>query len=224
MSRPLAAAAGVAIVFLALALGCVTEQDLGSHAPAGEGGAPGIDAPATTEGGGPVKIFFVTDGRYGGDLGAQGAAASGLAGGDNLCNTEARAANLAGVFKAWLSTPTESARSRIAPVGPWRLVDGTIVFEGPSVGQPRVFPRLTGSGVDLFFSNDTQVWTGTNQDGQLSINRETCAAWTSGLANVKGSYGSLTRIGGAWTDDQGFDTTSLSSPCSSRSRLYCFEQ
>ena len=216
MTRPLPSAFVISAVSVAVMQGCVSVQDLGSHGPRREGGAPNFDA-STPTGGGPVKVFFVTDGHYSGDL-------AGVAGADAICGAEARGASLAGVFKAWVSTSTENAASRIAPVGPWRLVEGTIVFDGPSVGVPRVFPRYTATGVDLFFSDDTKVWTGTDKDGKLSINRETCAGWTSGLAKDKGSFGTLTRISGAWTDDQGFDTTSLSSPCSERLRLYCFEQ
>ena len=84
--------------------------------------------------------------------------------------------------------------------------------------------QYTAKGGDLFFSNDTSVWTATTSTGVLNSNGATCAGWTSALGTDKGSYGTLTRIGVDWTDDQGFDATSKSSPCSSRLRLYCFEQ
>lgn len=213
----------VVVVFVVAALGCVTVQDLGSHAPQGDGGAPGVDAslppfPFPFPEGGTGKIFFVTEGLYTGGLG-------GLAGADQICTMEARGAGLSGAFKAWLSTSSENAKSRIAPVGPWQFVGGRfgIVFDA-SVGLPRAFPQYTAKGGDLFFSNDTSVWTATTSTGVLNTNGASCAGWTSALGTDKGSYGTLTRIGVDWTDDQGFDATSQSSPCSSRLRLYCFEQ
>ena len=180
----------VRVLFVAALLGCVTVQDLGSHAQLPEGGAGDIDASPPAEGGivipedsgHPGKIFFVTDGQFTGAL-------SGLQGADQLCTKEARSAGLGGVFKAWLSTSSENAKSRIAAVGPWRSVGGTIVpFPAASVvGTPKDFPRYTAKGNDLFFTNEPNVWTGTKADGTVNTNGDTCAGWTSSVANVKRS-------------------------------------
>src|SRR5437870_4261918 len=53
--------------------------------------------------GGLLMRAFVTKASFTGDLKAQGAGASGLEGGDKLCQTAASAASLPGTFKAWLS-------------------------------------------------------------------------------------------------------------------------
>lgn len=210
----------------AVALGCVSTVDLGSHASLTEGGAPAdasVPNPLVDASSGG-RVFFVTDGRYTGDLAAEGAAASGLAGADALCTREAVAAGLGGVFKAWLSTANENARDRIAPVGPWHMVDGTVVFASAAVDQPQNFPKYSAKGNDLFFDSFPNVWTGTTGAGRLDDGAHTCAGWTSARASDVASYGALTWTSAEWTDARMLDGTSESSPCSDRLRLYCFAQ
>jgi len=221
----------VGCVFVAAVLaspGCITAQDLGSHAASNEGGAVNPFPPAG-DGSSPFpgpaeKIVFVTDGLFTADLAMEGGAASGLQGGDNLCNTEARDAGLGGTFRAWLSTSTENARDRIAAVGPWRMVKGPdVLFPDRSAGgTPKGFLQYTAKGNDLFFTNESNVWTGTKDTG--TVNVATCAGWTSGLASQTGTYGQFTWTSGFWTDYRGFEAAGLSKPCSTRLRLYCFEQ
>lgn len=230
-TRRHAARFAFAFASVATALGCVSIQDLGSHAPIAEGGALDTTFPFDVNLGfpfdaGPSKLFFVTDRRYTGDLATEGGATTGLAGADNLCNREARAAGVDGVFKAWLSTPSENARNRIAPVGPWRLFDGRTVFAAASFGgHPEVFPTYTASGADLLFDKAPDVWTGTNEQGTLTATGNTCAGWTSALPTDKGSFGSLNWSTGEWTDAIDLPTNaSESRACSEKLRLYCFGQ
>jgi hypothetical protein len=205
-------------VSFAAALGCVSVQDLGSHALQDGGGT----IPPN-----PGKIFFVTGGLYTGDLATQGGAASGLAGGDSICMAEARAAGLGGVFKAWLSTSDESAKTRIAPVGPW-LAPGRPLpsFPLPAVSDPPLdFLRYDANGADLFFEPERRVWTATTAIGLLNANGATCTGWTSSLGSVRGSHGDfLQAVAGRWTDLRDLDMKSETSPCSDRLRLYCFGQ
>jgi hypothetical protein len=198
--------------------GCVSVQDLGSHALQDGGGA----LPPS-----PGKIFFVTSGLYTGDLASQGGAVSGLAGGDSICMTEARAAGLGGVFKAWLSTSGESAKSRIAAVGPWSAPGRPLPsFPLASVTDPPLdFLRYAADGSDLFFEAERRVWTATTAIGTLNPNGATCTGWTSRLGNVRGSHGDfLQGVAGRWTDLKDLDMKSETSPCSERLRLYCFGQ
>jgi hypothetical protein len=210
----------------AIVVGCVSTVDLGSHAPPLEGGAPfDVSLPDPfVDAGRQAKIFFVTDGRYTGDLATEGAAASGLAGADAICTREARAAQLTGVFKAWLSTSMQDAKDRIAPVGPWQMVDGRVVFGDRIVGHPENFPTYSAKGNDLLFDPNARVWTGTTAPGRLNDASKTCASWTSAAAAAAGTYGSLTWTSDGWTDERKLDATSETSPCSERLRLYCFEQ
>jgi len=202
-------------VMVGAAVGCENLQDLGSHRFSGEGGVPLPGSDASTGTG--MKIFFVTDGRYTGDLG-------GVTGADALCTSEAREAALGGTFKAWLSTSSENARDRIAKVGPWMMVDGSVVFEAdPLADLPKTFLRYTAKRTDLFFDRDPNVWTATNKNGALTRPDSTCEDWSSGLAKHRGTHGELQGLQ-YWTDYLTIDQTSELSPCTERFRLYCFEQ
>src|SRR5438309_187118 len=65
------------------------------------------------------KRVFVTSTTHTGALG-------GLAGADAICAARAAAANLDGTYKAWLSTPAESAAARLThSSAQYHLVDGT---------------------------------------------------------------------------------------------------
>ncbi|MET0791193.1 MAG: hypothetical protein ABW061_06690, partial [Polyangiaceae bacterium] len=86
----------------------------------GEAGSVGL------VGGEPTyKIVFVTSTRYSGKFG-------GVAGADVQCQARAVAANLAGVYRAWLSGPdlpsSPSARFAHSSV-PYRLLDGSLVAD-----------------------------------------------------------------------------------------------
>lgn len=213
---------------------CTTEQDLGSHArmqteggTTDEGGSldassdGGLD-PSPIDTGRDFRIVFGTDNLYSGDLRTEGGASSGLEGADRVCNREAADAKLAGRFRAWLSTSTVDARDRIAPVGPWKLVDGTTIFPGSAVtGPPARYLQLTAKGQRIFASNQPEVWTATLAMGNLNRADHACADWSSGSADVSGNYGVMVSSDGEWTD-AGLSSSSI--PCSARARLYCFEQ
>jgi hypothetical protein len=200
--------------------GCVSNLDLGNHAISDAGAQP--DGAGPVDAGHEGKLFFVTDGRYIGDLRTEGGSATGALGGDAVCNTEAATAKLGGVYKAWLSTSTENAKDRIAPVGPWRRVDGVVIFPGKAVvSAPLHYPQISASGDTLFNSTFPEVWTGTSIDGVYVPIHAACADWQSGAAADKGSYGIVVSDNSDWTN-YGFGGDTL--PCSIRARLYCFEQ
>jgi len=191
--------------------GCEVTQNLGTHA--NRGALPGSDAATPGKSG---ALFFVTDGRYNADLG-------GLTGADAICAKEASEAGLAGEFKAWLSTSTEHAKDRIAPVGPWRRVDGRQLFPGPSVsGLPEDFPTLTATGTDLFFNPNDNVWTGTRTNGRWSDGLS-CDDWTSASSTARGSFGECT-FSQRWTEALDLNDAPELLPCSTQLRLYCFGQ
>ncbi|MBS2019702.1 MAG: hypothetical protein JST00_42965 [Deltaproteobacteria bacterium] len=216
---------------------CTVQQDLGSRAfpvigaEGGEGGDPGDggvtpgtdgDVPARVDTGRDHRIVFVTVNLYLGDLRTEGGAATGLEGADKICNREAASAGIAGVFRAWLSTSTVAAKDRIAPVGPWKLVDGTTIFPGAAVaGAPQRYIQLDANGKRIFASNDPQVWTATGFDGLLLKGDTACADWTSAATSASSGVGSTVGSGGDWTD-YGIGGTKVF--CSARARLFCFEQ
>lgn len=221
----------------AIALGlvaCESTEDLGRHSTAefADGGAAdsgdagtNSDASVAVDSGHRGKIVFVTDNRYTGDLATEGGTSSGLDGADAICNGEAQAAGIGGVFKAWLSSSSENAKARIAAVGPWHMVDGSVVFPGKAViGAPLLYPRYTASGVELFADSDPSLWTGTNSDGTVADAKSTCADWTSNSASGRGGIGFALSTTGEWTDYAGMFSTSPPPPCSVREHLYCFEQ
>ncbi|APR80380.1 Hypothetical protein A7982_05727 [Minicystis rosea] len=203
-------------------LGCVSELDLGHHADGGGGSSVDAGDGGALDAGHEGKLIFVTDNRYIGDLRTEGGAASGLAGGDAICMMEAKAAHLGGVYRAWLSSSTENAKDRIAPVGPWRRVDGITVFPGHAVvGPPLHYLQISASGDTLFASTNPEVWTGTTGDGVYDPDHTACGDWASGASSQEGTYGIVVSDNDEWTEYGLFGETL---PCSARARLYCFEQ
>ena len=169
------------------------------------------------------KRVFVTSGRYPGNLMATGGASDGLLGGDKLCQQSAQAANLGGTWKAWLSAPGTDARSRIADVGPWYLVDGTTrVFNNLANLSTTALAPIIRTEQNAVASGETAVWTGTTTGGAASQTH--CTSWTmtaSSMGLLTGTVGDAGSAG-EWTQrTQGGNTTLL---CSTTARLYCFEQ
>jgi hypothetical protein len=160
------------------------------------------------------KRVFVTSGEWNGNLG-------GLDGADNLCRQAAKTAGLGDVeWRAWLSTTTVNAISRIQYAGPYALVNGTVVANSAV--------ELVESTVKVAISiteNNTpatiqpakaSVWTSTDAKGQ-AVTPNTCTDWTSGGYFDWGHAGSLLQTGPAWTD------SGTSARCSESAHLYCFE-
>lgn len=135
---------------------------------------------------------------------------------DALCTNAAVAANKGGTWKAFLSSTTEDAISRIADVGPWyqELSNGSFVKTFNNKANLRTSPLTTlyldeqGGG---FSSSPGTYWSGTLQTG-LKAN-ETCASWTSSTSPQRGVRGTA----GSW-----FNVGVVS--CDSTESLVCFEQ
>jgi hypothetical protein len=167
---------------------------------------------------GNAKRVFVTSLATSGDLKTNGNAASGLAGGDKLCQNAADAASLGGTFKAWLSSSTTNAIDRIANVGPWYLPDRcTLVFANKAA------ITSTGPQADIAVTADgaaappLDLWTGTLPSGVKDS--FTCNDWTNGTFQHEGTagVGSNDLFAGSWTE--------VSTPtCDSGFVLICFEE
>lgn len=158
------------------------------------------------------KRIFVTSSGSSGALG-------GLAGADSRCQQAANNASLGGTWKAWLSSSTTSAASRLTHSSvPYRRLDGVVVAND--------WTELT-SGVlansilhDEFGAVQTQyqTWTGTASDGSSwTCTLCNCLDWTSGSDVYNGGIGRDSSSNSLWTQFQGVG-------CSSAIQLYCLEQ
>ena len=175
--------------------------------------AAGCSDHAGTPDGGGTKRIFVTSTAYTGDLKTQGSAGTGLQGGDTLCQTAATAASLGGTWKAWLSTSTTDASTRISDVGPWYQLDGSKTFESKAA--------LTQAALAFVDINEhgqadgnSGHWTGTLPSGSPAS--DNCTDWSSAGSSVHGEAGgvdSLDMWSGGYIDS-----------CGTKNRLVCFEQ
>ena len=153
-----------------------------------------------------ARTFVTATGRDG-NLG-------GLDGADDICALAGT--GLGDGWKAWLSTSSVDARSRI-PAHEYRLVDDTTVvadeghelFSGPLSGS--IHKTETGSTTSL-----SSVRTGTDNQG-LRIAGATCNEWTSGSAGDSASVGSPNSTS-VWSSTGG------SLNCFASFGLYCFEE
>ena len=187
----------------------------------------------------PQKLVFVTSGKFNGDLVTAAATltgsqpASGLAAGDAICQYYADQASLGGVYKAWLSDSTTSAKDRLIHfAGPYVRTDGVKVADDwtdlttYTFGDPN--PMLDAAinvdetGANQYDSYQPWAWTGTAVatvpgDGGFASG-PFCSDWSS--TSVDGKIGAYNLYQyGNWSND------SLK-PCSSSNtiHLYCLEQ
>ncbi|MFO0599900.1 MAG: DUF1554 domain-containing protein [Myxococcaceae bacterium] len=168
---------------------------------------------ATGGGGGTTAMrVFVTSLTYQGALG-------GVSGGDAACTLAAQAGGKGGTWKAWLSSSTASASSRMADVGPWVQVstlDGVIPTFNNKANlstTPNAQLRVDEQGNDFF--STTYAWTGTAVGGASS--GSTCNDWTTASSAAVGTYGDGSASSPSWT---AFSTTG----CDQVLPLICLEQ
>ncbi len=158
--------------------------------------------------GGPCLVF-VTSTEHSGEMG-------GLAGADAICTRAAREANVAGTFKAWLSSQSGSPYSRFARnPGPYVLVNGTRVANNWAdlIDGNLLAPiNVTETNVSL---NAAVVWTGTDPQGKWE--GLDCLAWTDRTTDRSAFTGYTLRWDARWTYD-------FTAQCHMFQRLYCFQQ
>jgi hypothetical protein len=156
-------------------------------------------------GGEDTKRLFTTKLGHDANLG-------GLTGADATCTNAATAANLGGSWVAWLSTSTVNAIDRIPDVGPWKLINGVVVFNNKAglALAPIVPPNVDEYGGEV----RTQVWTGTSVGG--TGGGTPCGDWTKNVSAEVAVAGNSSFNEGTWTN--AFNIT-----CSSVAQLYCFE-
>ena len=165
---------------------------------------------------GPAQTrVFVTSDTWAGDHG-------GVTGADQHCQDAADAEALGGVWVAWLSSTSRSAKDQVGP-GPYVLLDGTVIATD--------LADLTDGGLahainvdETGASRSTWVYTGSTDDGTRGTNTSTnglCTNWTRGCGVCYGNHfygnaGRLDQSNDDWTD-RGWLF------CSTSASLYCFE-
>jgi hypothetical protein len=160
----------------------------------------------------PPNIMFTTSTTQTPVLG-------GPSGGDTICATLAASAGLSGTYKAWLSTSTVNAISRLAGASGWVRTDGKPVVNSlADLARGRLLypPRFDELGNDL--GADPVVMTGTATDGtvQTTYGYTTCSDFTS-----TGAMADILSSGYASASSDMF-TAAGPMACSSKARLYCF--
>lgn len=145
------------------------------------------------------NLAFVTASTFNGAFG-------GLAGGDAACANAATAGNLKGTYRAFITTSTTTAQSRLGTASGWVRVDGKPLVNTPAEAANGNFfypLRITETGADV---GDGRVWT-------ASTTAATCADFTSTTGSAtNGAHSGLSSIainfGGMG--------------CTGMARLYCF--
>lgn len=135
---------------------------------------------------------------------------------DTECHKAATAAKLPGTFKAWASTTTASADSRIShSTLPYVLVDGTKVADNyAGLLAPPLLHAIDRTEQNTVVTSNPNVWTGTLVSGLTApVN---CGDWVDG--NVNGYMGLATSTSNLWT------TNTAVSCIGTVARLYCLQQ
>lgn len=159
------------------------------------------------------SIVFVSSEYY------QGYTLQGLYGADQRCRSLAGKASLPNhlKFKAWLSTPTDSAAERLLhSKGRYVLVNGLVVAQdwdaliSGALDHPIIVDEISQT-------RDDPVWTGTLFNGEPALGSEFCNGWDESGALELAGIGSSMSVDTKWSF---FDHE----PCGSEARIYCIEQ
>ncbi|WP_394845701.1 hypothetical protein LZC95_52815 [Pendulispora brunnea] len=163
------------------------------------------------------KRVFVTSKTFTGDF-AYGSSVVEAA--DGLCGDAAKAANLGGKWRAWISSYSSGTYRAFDRLGSrtdsWTLVDGsTVVFssrEKLSAGGEHAIDRDEfNHPVDA----SSLVWTATKAQGATSV--DTCSDFRTKSSGNYALVGIAGETSPKWTESQ----TTLT--CDKAARLYCFE-
>jgi hypothetical protein len=173
-------------------------------------------------------VVFTSKASFDGNLG-------GLAGADEKCNTYAKAAGLAGTFRAWLSDSKTDAISRVPDGGPWRVLDrsgkqSAIAFQNrdgwTGYPQTKLYPTEFGKSIgDDSPGSTTSIpytWTGTKLGGKkLGC---ACEDWTSSknFVSCADSFGGAIGSREAPLSDEDW-TYITDNPCDAPASLLCFQ-
>ena len=152
----------------------------------------------------------MTSATFDGNLG-------GLAGADADCQSLALGAGLSGTFKAWLSTSTVNASTRLGTARGFVRRDGQPFADTVSditTGKILNSIDIDETGANIGF---TKVWTATATDGTV-IPGFTCLDWTDSTSSNQGDLGFTS--GGPFTWTEAFSGIACSNAFQ---HLFCFD-
>jgi len=149
------------------------------------------------------KRVFITSGTF------SGTAVTGV------CGRAATANHLGGAWTEWLSMTGHDAIDNVTGSGPWRRLDGQVVFADHAglagvTTAPLVNIDIDENGSKLV--NEAKVWTGTNPLGRVAS--QNCTNWTDEA--TWGAIGRSISMPVLWTD-------ATSDACNQEAHVYCFE-
>jgi len=183
-------------------------------APVEQAAGPSVDPEKGPAG---PRTVFITKSPYRGDLG-------GLEGADALCQKEADAAGLAGLFRAWLSDLSTSPASRFTrSPRAYRLVkDHTVAADWSELTDGAIGHAINRTAAGAL-TKARPVWTNTSPDGtpvnkKADPREDACGGWSSQERGTFGVTGSSLDTGSGWTD------AGLALSCNVPAALYCFQQ
>jgi len=167
---------------------------------------------------GPLaKRVFVTEATVSPNLG-------GLAGADAQCTSLAQTAGLPGIYKAWLSDETTSAKNRLTHSSvPYARVDGVVVannFADLTDGSLLAPIAITQNGSVVSTGPSVFAWTGTTADGS-TIAGHTCNNWTVANLSFNAASGQPGSTSGSWTDTAALLACGI---VGASVHMYCFQQ
>jgi hypothetical protein len=176
------------------------------------------------------KTVFVSSLRYSANLG-------GLSGADSKCQTLAHAAGLLGSYRAWLSSASTSASSRLTHSDvPYMTVGRQTIADNWTDLTDGILQAPVTDEVGVIHSDD--VWTGTttNGDARCFYSWDCCQNWTTteDLISYWDPYFSQTiyKYTSAWVGNSGYyndprwTQQPIRTSCTpeNEARLYCIQQ
>jgi hypothetical protein len=142
----------------------------------------------------------------------------GLSAGDALCQSYADAAQLGGIWMAWLSSGAQHARNRLNPSSlPYRRLDGALVASDWNGLTSGALMNPIDVDENLAPLPGSEVWTGTTATGLKTT--ATCSDWTNGTA-----VGTLGTVGNTSATDATWSSVYLQFCDRNNVHLYCIEQ
>jgi hypothetical protein len=146
------------------------------------------------------------------------AAFGGVSAGDNLCQSYADAAQLGGTWKAWLSSSTQHAQSRLVhSTLPYRRLDGVLIANDWTGLTSGTLMNPIDVDEQLVPRPGTEVWTGTSASGFKTMS--TCSDWTNGT-----NLGTVATVGASAATDATWSSVYLQFCDRNNVHLYCVEQ
>ncbi len=149
----------------------------------------------------------------------------GLAGADSLCQSRANIyVTNPGTFKAWMSSTTVSASSRMTHyTSNYTLVDNTVIANGWSDLTDGTLDSIINKDANgATFSNNT-IYTDTNAAGAVFSANATysCNNWTNAGASYSHAPGATNATDFYWTTT---NSPSEMKTCNYAGGIFCFEQ